>query len=182
MGAKRLARLRTKTPLGFPETVLVLRRKRSEGRTWFLVRYPGVGRRTGWVRPNALSEPAVVHTRVVIDRGRRRLELRERGRLRLRAAIGVGAVASPTPAGRFYVRERLVPTRRGGLYGARALGLSAYSPFRTDWPGGGQVGIHGTNQPLLIPGAISNGCIRLLRRDVLRLYRAVSVGTPVSIR
>lgn len=180
--SKRLSRLRTQTPLGSPESVLVLRQKRRGGRGWFLVRYPGVGRRTGWVDSTALSEPDVVHTHVVIDRERRRLDVRYRGRLRLRAAVGVGATASPTPAGKFYVRERLVPTHASGLYGARALGLSAYSPFRTDWPGGGQVGIHGTNQPGLIPGPISNGCVRLRNRDVLRVYRLISVGTPVRIR
>ena len=99
-----------------------------------------------------------------------------------RARIGVGKAESPTPAGHYYVRERLVPSSSGGIYGVLAFGLSAYSPWRTDWPGGGQVGLHGTNQPGLIPGRISNGCIRLRNRAVRRLDRLMSVGTPVRIR
>ena len=42
--------------------------------------------------------------------------------------------------------------------GVRDLGLL---DRLTDWPGGGVVGIHGTNQPELIPGRPSHGCIRV---------------------
>jgi lipoprotein-anchoring transpeptidase ErfK/SrfK len=94
----------------------------------------------------------------------------------------VGARRSPTPGGSFLIRERLVPPNKRGTYGALAFGLSAYSRHRTDWPGGGQVGIHGTNQPQLIPGRISNGCVRMRNRDVLRLDRIVTPGTPVHVR
>jgi lipoprotein-anchoring transpeptidase ErfK/SrfK len=52
----------------------------------------------------------------------------------------------------------------------------------TDWPDGGFVGIHGTNEPELIPGAISHGCIRLRNVDILRLSRLMPVGTPLTIR
>ena len=33
------------------------------------------------------------------------------------------------------------------------------------------VGLHGTNEPGLIPGRPSHGCIRLRNRDILTLYR-----------
>jgi hypothetical protein len=75
-----------------------------------------------------------------------------------------------------------LPGRCGRAGCALAFGLSIYSRYRTFWPGGGQVGLHGTNQPGLIPGLISNGCIRLRNRHVLRLDRKVLVGTPVLIR
>ncbi len=75
-----------------------------------------------------------------------------------------------------------MPRNRRGIYGVLAFGTSAFSRFRTDWPGGGQVGVHGTNQPNLIPGRISNGCVRLRNRDVRRLDRRVAVGTPVLIK
>jgi lipoprotein-anchoring transpeptidase ErfK/SrfK len=52
----------------------------------------------------------------------------------------------------------------------------------TDWPGGGFVGVHGTNEPQLIPGRISHGCVRLRNEDILRLARLLPVGTPVTIR
>ena len=100
----------------------------------------------------------------------------------MRVPVGVGAAASPTPPGRYYLRERLALPGGGSIYGALAFGTSAFSRYRTDWPGGGQVGIHGTNQPQLVPGYISNGCVRLRNGDVLALRRRVQVGTPVEIR
>jgi lipoprotein-anchoring transpeptidase ErfK/SrfK len=44
------------------------------------------------------------------------------------------------------------------------------------------VGIHGTNQPQLIPGDPSHGCIRLLNSDILKLAAIVEVGTPVLVK
>ena len=66
--------------------------------------------------------------------------------------------------------------------GPLAFGTSARSAVLTDWPEGGFVGIHGTNEPGLIPGRVSHGCIRLRNRDILRLARLMPVGTPVTIR
>jgi len=47
--------------------------------------------------------------------------------------------------------------------------------------GGGQYAIHGTNQPNLIGGFVSHGCIRMYNADVTDLYRQVSIGTPVVV-
>lgn len=44
------------------------------------------------------------------------------------------------------------------------------------------MGIHGTNEPELIPGYISNGCVRLHNSDILALGRRIDVGTPVLIK
>ena len=43
------------------------------------------------------------------------------------------------------MRERLRNLNGDPLYGPWAFGTSAYSVL-SDWPGGGVVGIHGTNQ------------------------------------
>lgn len=176
--ARREAKLRPFTYYGLRDVVVVL----EQSGDWSRVRYSGLGRRTGWVPASALSRPRLTRTWVVIDKRRRLLRAYRGERQVLRAPIGVGASGSPTPGGRFLVRERLVPADRRGIYGVLALGLSAYSRHRTDWPGGGQVGIHGTNQPQLIPGRISNGCIRLRNADVRKLDRIVGPGTPVRIR
>jgi hypothetical protein len=176
--APRVGRIGVRTYLGSPDSVLVLAR---QGR-WSRVRYSGLGRRVGWVPTRVLSAPQRVAARLVIDRARRKIVLYENGERVLAFAIGVGARGSPTPAGRFYVREKVVVSSGGGTYGPIAYGLSAHSKYRTDWPGGGQVGVHGTNQPGLIPGRISNGCVRLRNRSILRLARRLRVGTPVLIR
>jgi lipoprotein-anchoring transpeptidase ErfK/SrfK len=69
----------------------------------------------------------------------------------------------------------------GTIYGTHAIGTSAYAPTLSDWPGGGVVGLHGTNQPQLIPGRPSHGCIRLRNADVARFYKLAPRGTPVRI-
>ena len=176
--AERVGTLNTRTHLGSPDTVVVLGRR---GR-WSRVRFSGIGSRFGWVPGRVLTEPALVRTRLVVDRPRRRVVLYDRGERVMSFGAGVGAVGSPTPGGRYFVREKVIPRSSGGIYGPLAFGLSAHSKYRTDWPGGGQVGVHGTNQPALIPGRISNGCVRLRNRSIRRLARRLPVGTPVYIR
>jgi lipoprotein-anchoring transpeptidase ErfK/SrfK len=146
------------------------------------IRFPGLGRRIGWVTQRVLSGERIHQTLVVVDRDARELRLLRNGKVVQRAPVGVGASASPTPGGRYYIRERLDLANASSIYGALAFGTSAFSKYRTDWPGGGQVGIHGTNQPELIPGFISNGCVRLRNADVLTLGRRIDVGTPVLIK
>ena len=46
---------------------------------------------------------------------------------------------------------------------------------------GGEYAIHGTNRPDSIGGFVSYGCIRMFNRDILTLYREVSIGTPVIV-
>jgi len=176
--SRAIGSLRRFTYYGQSEVVIAI----ALSGDWTRVRYSGTGRRTGWVPTSALSLPRLTSTWVVIDKRHRRLTAYRGKRRVLRARVGIGAHGSPTPGGRFFIRERLVPADRGGIYGVLAFGLSAYSRHRTDWPGGGQVGIHGTNQPGLIPGRISNGCVRMRNRDVRRLGRIVRRGTPVRIR
>lgn len=179
--AKRVGSLRRRTFYGLRDLVIVLR-DTTGGRRWTLVRYPGLGRRTGWVPSDALGARRHTDRSIVVDRARTRLTVLKDGEPIFRTGVGVGAASSPTPAGRTYLRERLVPAPRNGIYGVLAFGLSTYSRYRTDWPGGGQVGLHGTNQPHLIPGHISNGCIRLRNKAIRRVDRLTGVGTPVLVR
>jgi len=179
--ARAVGRVSSHTFTGSSDIVLVLGRSTEDAGAWSFVRYPGLGARTGWMPTAALSEVQTVSTRLVIDRRARRVRLYRGGSPIFSARVGIGARGSPTPGGASYVRERIVLRRRGGIYGVLAFGISAYSRQRTDWPGGGQVGIHGTNQPELIPGRISNGCVRLRNADIRRLGRLMPVGTPISI-
>jgi L,D-transpeptidase ErfK/SrfK len=41
--------------------------------------------------------------------------------------------------------------------------------------------IHGTNKPYSIGRRDSSGCIRMLPEDIETLFKAVSVGTPVTV-
>lgn len=44
------------------------------------------------------------------------------------------------------------------------------------------VGIHGTNEPWLVPGRPSHGCIRMRNRDILWLAARMPIGTPLLVR
>ena len=181
VAAKRVARLRYQTEDGLPEVYLALR-ARSVGETeWVQVRVPGrPNGRTGWVEREALGPLHVVTTRFVVDRGRLRATLYEHGKRIWRSRIGVGAPGTPTPRGRFYIRQRLRNLAGNPLYGPWAFGTSAYSVL-SDWPGGGVVGIHGTDQPELLPGRVSHGCIRVPNAKIARLAHLMPIGTPVRI-
>ena len=181
--ARSVARIRFLTEDGFPEVYLALRRHVNRyGKRWILVRIPmRPNGRTGWVREGALGPLNLVRTQLVVNRGTLRATLRRRGRRVWRSPIGVGAAGTPTPSGRFWIRERIRVPFGGGIYGPWAFGTSAYSAL-SDWPGGGVVGIHGTNQPGLIPGRPSHGCIRVPNAAIGRLARRMPVGTPVRIR
>jgi hypothetical protein len=179
-----VARLTTKTEDSTDELVLVLARTRDrEGRRWYKVSLPILPNgTTGWVPGSALGDIAKVRTWLKIDRRRLRLTLLRSGRVVMRARIGVGRSIWPTPRGHFYVRNRLAGRSLGAIYGPLAFGTSAHSSVLTDWPGGGVIGIHGTNQPELLPGRVSHGCIRLRNRDIRRLGRRLKIGTPITIR
>ncbi len=136
---------------------------------------------TGWVPRSALGSPMLRDTRLVVDRRRFSAMLFRDGVRVFSAPVGIGEAQSATPAGDFYVRDVL--TRyRSPTYGPIAFGTSARSATLTDWPAGGYIGIHGTDRPGLIPGAISHGCIRMRNADILRLAKLMPVGTPVIIR
>jgi hypothetical protein len=172
----------TQTPEGTQNLVLVVDERATDHGTWLEVRLPSsspAGER-GWLPRSALGALHLVGTEVRIDLTRLRLTLLVDGHPRFAAPVGVGAPGTPTPTGAFYVRDKL--TRYASpFYGPVAFGTSARSAVLTDWPAGGYVGIHGTDEPQLIPGRVSHGCIRLRNRDILALSRLLPVGTPVVI-
>jgi hypothetical protein len=180
--APRITRLRRLTEDEQPELYLTLRtRPGTDGRLWVQVRLPMRPNGTaGWVPRGDLGELRPVTTSLEIDRKRSRAILRRAWRTVWRARIGHGARTTPTPAGRFYVREKLNNAGGDPIYGPWAIGTSAYSRL-SDWPGGGVIGIHGTNEPGRIPGRPSHGCIRLRNAEIARLVRRVPLGTPVWI-
>jgi hypothetical protein len=182
-GADAVARLRLRTQDGTNELVMALQRvSDASGRRWVRVRLPILPNgSTGWVPQEALGGFHRVHTWLRVDTKRLRVTLVRSGRVVFRARVGVGRPKWPTPKGEFFVRDRLAGLPKGGMYGPLAFGLNARSAVLTDWPDGGFVGVHGTNEPYLLPGHVSHGCIRMRNADILRLGRLMPVGTPVTI-
>jgi hypothetical protein len=180
--SRQIARLRLLTEDRFPELYLVLSRwVDPSGNAWLKIRVPRRPNGTkGWVPESALGELNVNHKLIDVDKRTLTLRFFDHGTQVFTARIGVGKAGTITPSGHFYVREKF-HVKGVPLYGPRAIGTSAYAPTLSDWPGGGVVGLHGTNQPGLIPGRPSHGCIRLRNRDILRLYRLAERGTPIDI-
>ena len=181
-GGKQAGKLRLLTSDGFPQPYLQMGKAVvRDGVRWVHLRLPGrPNGRTGWVKREHLGSFHRVTTALVVNRRQHRLTLYKRGRRVMRVPVGVGKKATPTPAGHFWITERF-RVRGNTTYGPYALGTSAYAPQLTDWPGGGVIGLHGTNEPGLIPGNPSHGCIRLRNADIRRVYRDVPIGTPLLI-
>ena len=181
-GAPVVARVATRTPERTPEALALLARRAVGGELWVRVRLPILPNgTTGWVRRVTLGGYETVRTHLTIDRARLTARLQRRGRTVFLARIGIGKQRWPTPAGSFMVRNRITGFD-DPVYGALAFGTTARSDTLTDWPGGGFIGIHGTNQPAILPGRVSHGCIRMRNRDIRRLDRKMPLGTPVTIR
>ncbi len=180
---RKIRKLTTRTPDRTHDLVLVLReRKYVDGTVWSQVRVPRRGRSNiAWVRRNALDRYRKIRTRLEISRNRYKAKLYRNNKLVWSARIGIGKRGTTTPKGNFYIRNRLITTNSRGPYGPYAMGLSAYSKTLSDWPGGGIIGIHGTNQPGILPGRVSHGCIRVKNSKIRKLFRMMPAGTPVKI-
>jgi hypothetical protein len=180
--ASVLTLVRAATPEGESNLVRILEFRRDANlqdwaRVDLAIRPNG---RTGWVQRDTLGEVHVTGTLLVIDRERLTATLYRGRGVVFRARVGIGTPRNPTPPGTFTIRERLAGFA-DPFYGPIAFGTTARSPALTDWPGGGFIGIHGTNRPDLIPGRVSHGCVRLRNADIRRLAALMPLGTPVMI-
>jgi len=180
--AKTITRLRYLTEDKLPEVYVVLEGRLDSARQqWLRIRIPMRPHgRTGWVLADDMSALYTVSTRLVIDRGALRATLFKQGRRIWQAPVVIGKAGTPTPRGRFWIRELLKGLGDGTTYGPWAFGTSAYSNI-SDWPGIPVVGIHGTNQPSLIPGRASLGCVRVRNDKIRTLARLMPIGTPVEV-
>ncbi len=178
--AHEITKLHFFTPDGFQQSYILLRERWVGSHKWVRLRIPmRPNGRTGWVPRRDLGQFHVTHLQLVVNRSTRRLTLYRFGKAIYRAPVGVGKPSTPTPPGHFWVTEAFPSS--DPFYGPYAFGTSDYSNL-TEWPGGGIVGLHGTNQPGLVPGDPSHGCIRLHNKDILALSHRVKIGTPLLVK
>lgn len=129
----------------------------------------------------AAAEALAQERVIVVSIPDRKLALLENGRVVKTYPTAVGAAATPTPAGKFqivnkvvnptwYTPGKVVPPGASNPLGPRWLGLSL--------PG---FGIHGTNAPRSIGRAASHGCIRMRAADIKELFGLVRVGDVVEL-
>ena len=177
-----VAKLGRWTPEGTTNLVVTIDGRRTRRGVWIRVRLATLPNgRTGWVPRRMLSDWKEVRTRLVVDRRALTATLYRRGKVIFRAPVGIGQSRWPTPRGEFFIRNQLYGFGNP-VYGPIAFGTSARSAVLTDWPGGGFIGLHGTNQPGILPGRVSHGCVRFKNPHILRLARLMPVGTPLTVK
>ena len=179
-GGATVAHLPAATPLGAPTWLWVLRT--TTNRRWGRVVLPlKPNGRTGWINLHGLR---TVHTSTWIRASlrERRIWLMHGSRPLASFSAAIGAVTTPTPAGRFSVTDSLATGDPSGPFGWYAFGLSGHQPhLPPNWSGGDQLAIHGTDDPASIGTAASHGCLRVSPQALARLRPALHLGTPVVI-
>jgi lipoprotein-anchoring transpeptidase ErfK/SrfK len=119
--------------------------------------------------------------RIVVSIPDCKLAILESGKVVRIYPTAVGAVGSPSPAGKYTIVTRLTePTWYGK---GKIVGPGKNNPLGTRWLGLSVLGygIHGTNAPASIGHNASHGCIRMRNRDVEELFAMVSVGDEVEL-
>jgi lipoprotein-anchoring transpeptidase ErfK/SrfK len=175
-------RLTRTTPNGYPTLVLVDTVREVGSTTWYrvwLAKRPNGSR--GWIREGRLGF-YFTSSKIVIDLSQRELTVYRRGNAVASYPVAVGRRGLETPTGFFFVNQKLRPPSPNGAYGALAIGISAFQPKLPDWPQGGPVAIHGTNQDSLIGKAVSHGCVRMHNKHILAVNKLVPAGSPVIIQ
>ena len=132
---------------------------------------------------NSSTPQAEAEKKIVINSASRILSLYENDKKIAIYPLGLGKVSTPTPTGYYKIRtkeknppwidpahpEYEVPSGPNNPLGYRWMQIQ------------GNYGIHGTNRPSSIGHYVSNGCVRMLEKNVEELFDKVSIGTPVEI-
>jgi len=176
--ARPVGYLANPNPLGATLVLLVA----QTGPDWLHVYLPQrPNGANGWIRRSDVTLiPCYAH--LVVSLRARLLALYVNNAAVFVAPVAVGSPTDPTPTGHFFVTELLKLTDPGDAYGPYAFGLSGFSNTLFAFDGGpGQIAIHGTNQPWVIGGYASHGCIRMTNSAITQLFPMVPAGTPVDI-
>src|SRR3990170_487002 len=173
----------TKNWSGSRASLLVLEDRVDDvGTRWLRVQLPvRPNGRSAWIRDEDVRRLVERRDRIVVDLSSRTLRYFREGELVNELRVGIGSMATPTATGTFSLWVKVGYDDPSGPYGTLALGLSGFSPVLKDWPGGGRLAIHGTDDPSDRGRQVSHGCIRVYNPE-LRLLRDVRLGTPVTIK
>jgi lipoprotein-anchoring transpeptidase ErfK/SrfK len=136
---------------------------------------------TGWVKVsdvNVTTDPY----RILVELGAHRITVYQNDNAILQEAVAIGAPATPTPPGKYYLRVLIKAPNPRTVYGPYAFGLSAHSEVLDTFNGGdAEVGIHGNNDASVLGKSVTHGCIRMSNDGVTRLSTLLPLGTPVEI-
>jgi hypothetical protein len=184
INAHPIATIASRRPLTGVRTVLPVlgHATRRDGRAWLQVRLPGrPNSSTGWVTTDG-TMPSWTAWRLSVNLSARLVTAYYRGRVVHRFAAVVGAPATPTPQGQFFIEEGLSLSAQAA--GAPfALATSARSNVFQEFDGGpGQIALHGMgNLAGALGTASSHGCIRLDAVAITWLAARIGAGVPLNI-
>ncbi|MFZ4641329.1 MAG: L,D-transpeptidase [Nodosilinea sp.] len=127
------------------------------------------------------------NTRIEIVLSQRRLTLYQNSQVLMKAPIAIGQADWRTPSGDFAVQTmRINPIWQHPIT-KQAIQPGPDNPLGSRWigflvKGDYHIGIHGTNQETLIGEAVSHGCVRMLEKDIRKLYDHIRIGTPILVK
>lgn len=141
----------------------------------------------------APSTAALTSTReILLELGKRQISLLDNGKVLGSWPVAIGDPATPTPTGRFKVRNKVVnPQYQSTKSGKNNPTVGPQGPLGDRWMGfhttaKDQFGIHGTPSAwawtVNSRAAVSHGCVRMLTPHVRQLFDQVEVGTPVVVK
>lgn len=112
----------------------------------------------------------------------RRMTVYSHGSVLWQGAVAVGAPASPTPTGEYYVRAIFATPKPGAVSGPIAFGLSSASGAITSFSGAdGEIAVHGATDASSLGSATTLGSIRMPNEEIAKLAALLPLGTPVII-
>jgi lipoprotein-anchoring transpeptidase ErfK/SrfK len=150
------------------------------------------------VAPAAAASPttttaALTNSReIVLELGKRTISLVDAGKVLGRWPVAIGDPSTPTPTGRFSIRNKVVnPQYQSTKSGKNNPTIGPNGPLGDRWIGfhtttRDQYGIHGTPSAWAWAvhqgAAVTHGCVRMLGPHVRALFDQVDVGTPVVVK
>ena len=166
------------TALGSPTVVLV----QAVRPGWLQVLLPNrPNGLTGWVHRAEVTLSRVRY-RVRVSLAARQLVVYRDGVELLRTPAAVGAAATPTPSGLFFLTDIVAVSAGQPAYGPYALGLSGHSPVLARFgDGDAQIALHGSDDPASLGQPVSHGCIRIGNVQIRELAQMLPLGSPVQI-
>jgi lipoprotein-anchoring transpeptidase ErfK/SrfK len=151
-------------------------------------------RASGAAVPSVPAATAATYTNtreIRLELRKRTISLVDSGRVLGSWPVAIGDPATPTPTGRFAVRNKVVnPQYQSTTSGKNNPTIGPLGPLGDRWLGfhttaKDQFGIHGTppawEQWVKTRSAVSHGCVRMLGPHVRQLFDQVEVGTPVIV-
>lgn len=140
----------------------------------------------------APATAAITNTReILLELGKRQISLLDNGKVVGSWPVAIGDPSTPTPTGRFKVRNKVVnPQYQSTVSGKNNPTIGPQGPLGDRWIGfhtteRDQFGIHGTptawEWTVKSRSAVSHGCVRMLTPHVRQLFDQVDVGTPVVV-